>query len=95
MPLTLSTPEVTQKTIVAYKVIQFLNNTERGVIVVDYVGVYDDGSMTIVKKHRVKGVENIKAVYAEMDKKIAEGLSFEEASKAVLYSMIPVEGVVS
>ncbi|MEA2021890.1 MAG: hypothetical protein U9N08_05390 [Candidatus Caldatribacteriota bacterium] len=95
MPLIPNEPETTSKTVTSYKIVDFKNNTQRGVILITYVKIYDNGEASRPETHRIKGIDAIKELYAAMDAELATGKTFEEASKLVLYNALDIDGVIN
>ena len=88
MPLTLSTPETETKTVNTIVITDFNNSLERTVLEICYIKLLEDGTPFQRGSVTFNTVEEIQALYAELDVIIATGKTFEEASKELLYSKI-------
>lgn len=67
---------------------RYTNSLAESVVIVQFDVLYDDNTVKECGYLRINGYDDIKALYAEMDVAIGNGLSFEEASKQVLYSRV-------
>jgi acylphosphatase len=89
MALDLGTPQVITNTVNKVQVTGLVNNVEEGRIEIHYMTLLEDG--TPYQRGQVilaEGFEAIKQSYADIDAKIAEGKTFEQASAEILYAKV-------
>lgn len=74
-----------------FSITRLENNIEKGYIEITYRLYYSD--MTPYKSSRIylDGYDAVKALYTEIDAKIATGLTFEQASSEILYAKVLTE----
>ena len=88
MATTLNQPQVITNTVNKVQVTALVNNVEEGRIEIHYITLLEDNTPYQRGNVVVEGYESVKAMYAELDAKIAEGKTFEEASTELLYAKV-------
>ena len=89
MATLLSTPQVITNTVNTVQVTGLVNNVEEGRIEIHYMTLLEDGTpyqrgMVIL----AEGYDAVKAASANIDAKIATGMTFEQASTEILYAKV-------
>jgi len=92
MSLKLTTPEVLE--VSEYSITSINNDVRAGTVAISYSRFLSDGSFKDSNVFRIYGKNAIKSLYGELTTEIQNGLTFEEASRKVLYAKLG-DGVIS
>lgn len=92
MPLILNTPEVETKKITKIVITEIVNSPARGVFVIRYNKLLENGEVASTEAMRIRDKDKIKAFYDLITQKVKAGKTFEEASRDILYNAIDPNG---
>jgi hypothetical protein len=88
MATELTQPITETKVVNTVQVTGFVNNKEEERCEVHYMTFTNDGQPYQRGVVTIDGKDEVKALYAEVDAKLAEGKNFETASAEILYSKV-------
>jgi len=86
--LILNTQEVETNVVTQIQITEIINNPGREKFVVRYNKLSEDGEVLERSFFKLTDKTEIQAMYTELDTILAQGKSFEDASKELLYSKI-------
>lgn len=88
MAIALTTPITVAQTVASVQITGFSIDYENLSMTSSYMTLLEDNTPYQRGNVVVEGYESVKAMYAELDAKIAEGKTFEEASTELLYAKV-------
>jgi len=88
MAKTLKNKEMKVISVTDVAITSIINSPKRKMVIIKYDVIASDGNVVKSDALRIKGAPAVKELYDELDVLIRTGLSFEQASRQLLYAKI-------